>query len=65
MLCKSCDGFQLASKIITRLAAVKFIPNPPALVDIKNNLALMLVGLLKMLHIFVRTSIGTLPSSLK
>ena len=37
MDCMSCAGFQLASKMITRLAATRLIPNPPALVDIKNN----------------------------
>lgn len=34
----SCDGFQDASKIITRFAATKLIPKPPALVEIKNSL---------------------------
>lgn len=34
----SCDGFHDASKIITRFAATKLIPKPPARVDIRNNL---------------------------
>lgn len=40
MDCISSDGFHEASNIITRFAASKLIPNPPALVDIKNNLKL-------------------------
>lgn len=34
----SWDGFHDASKMMTRLAATKLIPNPPARVEIKNNL---------------------------
>lgn len=36
----SCAGFQLASNIMTRLAATKLIPRPPALVEMRNNLIL-------------------------
>ena len=55
ILCTSCDGFHDASKRMTRFAATKFIPTPPALVEMRNSLEwsewravkkLLLVGLL-------------------
>lgn len=65
MLCTSCDGFQLASKIITLFAPVKLIPNPPALVEIKNNLARVFFELLKVLHQALRFAADDDPSNLK
>ena len=35
--CKSLDGFQFGSNMITTLAPVKFSPRPPALVEIKQR----------------------------
>ena len=36
----SCDGFQEQSNTTTRLAAIRLTPSDPALVEIKNSLAL-------------------------
>ena len=58
-------GFQLASNIITLLAATRLIPSPPALVEIRYNLILWLEALLKYLQQTFLVSAAVLPSNLE
>lgn len=51
--------------MMTRLAATKFIPKPPARVEMRNKRARRFDALLKILHQFLRSSAVVDPSNRK
>ena len=58
--CMSCDGFQLGSKMTTRVAATRLMPIPPAFVEsMKRNL---LGSVLNWSTRFVRSAAEVEPS---
>ena len=65
MDCTSWDGFQEASNMIHLLAATKFTPIPPALVEIKKSLALKFSSSLNLLICDFRLFISVDPSKRK